>query len=457
LATNPYDSPVPVTEAEFDSGADDPLGAAPSLWSDRAFLGLTSTQFLGAFNDNLFKQVLLLLFVAVPIAGSDETRDLQWLGTLFFSVPFILFSGFAGFLSDRNSKRRVIVASKGAEVVIMLAGAGLFALYAATGLSPLLIGLLTATLFCMGAQSAFFGPGKYGILPELFRRRDLPGANGVILMTTFLAIILGTALAGWMLESFPGKLWATGLTCTAIAFVGTATSLTIRPTPIAQPHLPFDVSVLTIPHEIRRLLKRDRPLFAALAASIVFWMAASMVMMAVNALGMNQLGVGEKRTSVMVALISVGIAAGSVIAGAASRGRFNTTVLKTGLWGMAASLLLLALPGPDGSHLLGYWGSIPALIAAGLFCGMFAVPLQVFLQSRPPKTEKGRMIATQNLLNWIGIMFSAGIYWAVNQVLASMNGPPSGTFAFTAALLAITGVLYRPREERLAASSASRR
>src|SRR5690606_17226976 len=92
---------------------EDEAASAPPLWLDRAFHGLTATQFLGAFNDNLFKQALLLLFVAVPVApGSDETRDLQWLGTLFFSLPFILFSGYAGFLSDRYSKRRVIVASK---------------------------------------------------------------------------------------------------------------------------------------------------------------------------------------------------------------------------------------------------------------------------------------------------------------------------------------------------------
>ena len=351
--------------------------------------------------------------------------------------------------SDRNSKRMVIVASKVAEAAIMLAGVGLFAMYAVTGLSPLLIGLLTATLFCMGAQSAFFGPGKYGILPELFRRRDLPGANGVILMTTFLAIILGSAAAGLLLHYFPGRLWVSGLVCVAIALVGTATALLIRPSPIAYPGLKFEPSAVAVPPAIRRLLSRDRPLRAALAASCVFWMAAAMVQMAVNSLGKRQLEVGDLRTSLLVNLISVGIAAGSALAGAASRGRFNTKVLKTGLWGMVASLTLLALPGVDRPHLLGYWGSIPALIAAGAFCGMFAVPLQVFLQCRPPKAEKGRMIATQNLLNWIGITLSAGVYWAVDQMLLAMSLPQSGMFAFTALLLAITGLCYHPQDEDL--------
>lgn len=439
-----------IVESVEENRNDDPQGAAPTLWRDGAFHGLTATQFLGAFNDNLFKQILLLLFVAAPVAaGSAETRDLQWLGTLFFSLPFILFSGYAGFLSDRHSKRRVIVASKVAEIVIMLLGAALFALYAVWGLSPLLIVLLTATLFLMGAQSAFFGPGKYGILPELFRKRDLPGANGVILMTTFLAIILGSASAGLLLHLFPSRLWVSGLTCVAIAALGTATSLAIRRTPVADPDLRFEPSALAVPRDIRRLLAHDRPLRGALSASCVFWGAAAIVQMAVNALGKRQLLVDDLRTSLLVSLISVGIAVGSALAGAASRGRFNTKMLKIGLWGMAGSLLLLAPPGFDRPHLLGYWGTIPVLIATGMFCGMFAVPLQVFLQSRPPKAEKGRMIATQNLLNWVAITLSAGVYWGVDQLLRALHWPQSGMFAFTALLMAITGALYHPREEEL--------
>ncbi len=450
MATNSNHPPATI-ETFKDSAPEERVGAAPALWADGSFHGLTATQFLGAFNDNLFKQALLLIFVAVPIApGSEQTRDLQWLGTLFFSLPFILFSGYAGYLSDRYSKRRVIVASKVAEIVIMFIGAGLFALFGQWGLSYLLIGLLTATLFCMGAQSAFFGPGKYGVLPELFRKHDLPRANGVILMTTFLAIILGSALAGVMLDHFPGQLWLIGVACVVIAVVGTVTSLVIRRTPIAFSGLKFEFSALTVPYDIRDLLRKDRPLLGALGASIVFWSAAAMVQMAVNALGKVQLNIGNSRTSYLVALISVGIALGSVIAGAASRGRFNTRVLKTGLWGMVGTLYLLALPGPgERPHLLGFWGSVPALTLLGVFCGMFAVPLQVFMQSRPPKEQKGRMIATQNLTNWVGITASAGAYAAVNGLLSVFGWPQSGTFAFTAMLLTVVGVLYHPRDEKL--------
>ena len=418
-----------------------PSRANRSLLRDRSFIGMTATQFLGAFNDNLFKQALLLLFVAVPVDGG--TRDLQWIGTLVFSVPFILFSGYAGFLSDRHGKRTVIYLSKVAEIVIMVMGALLFVLCARQGISPLLVALLSIVLFCMGSQSAFFGPGKYGILPELFRDSDLPQANGIILMTTFLAIIFGSGMAGFFFSNLIGV----GLFCILVAIIGTGTSLLVRPVPPSSPDLKFELSTLWISRETRQMLAADRPLLSALLASSVFWLAAAMVQMAVIALGKLQLGENEFWTSVLTVSISVGIAAGSLLAGAASRQRFNTRVLKTGLWGMVLFLLLMAPPGWGGRpHLLGYWGSLAALIALGVCTGMFAVPLQVFMQSRPPAGEKGRMIAAQNLCNWIGITMSAGLYWASGRLLVLFNGPPSYTFALTALLLLVVAVIYRPKD-----------
>jgi uncharacterized membrane protein len=175
-----------------------------------------------------------------------------------------------------------------------------------------------------------------------------------------------------------------------------------------------------------------------------------MVQMAVVALGKVQLGQNEAWTSVLTVSVSIGIAAGSLLAGAASRNRFNTRVLKTGLWGMVLFLFLMAPQGWGGRpHLLGYWGSLAALIVLGVCTGMFAVPLQVFMQSRPPAGEKGRMIAAQNLCNWIGITMSAGLYWASDRILVSFTWPRSYTFAFTALLLLVVAILYRPKDEPL--------
>lgn len=418
----------------------------PKLVADASFWGMTTTQFLGAFNDNLYKQLLLLLFVAVPVGA--ETKDKQWIALLTFSLPFILFSGFAGYLSDRLSKRQVILVSKFAEIGIMFFGALGFYAYSRWGMTPSVIAILAIVMFFMGAQSAFFGPSKYGVLPELFRERDLPAANGVVLMTTFLAIILGSALAGFLMHWFSDRMWLAGWVCIAIAVIGVFTALFIRRLPAASPNLSFELGVLFIPSEIQRLLRKDAGLRNALIASTVFWLAAAIVQPAVNALGKRQLLVDDRLTSLLVTVISLGIALGCALAGYLSGGKVNATVQRAGAWGMCATLILLALRGGPRDHLLGYWGSMVALVVLGVFTGLFAVPLQVFLQSKPPPGDKGRMIATQNLLNWIGIFASSGIYFVADRILQKWKWPDNGVFALTALFMLPIAIWYRPTDGR---------
>ena len=172
----------------------------PPLLRDRSFWGLTLTQFLGAFNDNVFKQIVLLLALPVVAKAANQeaiqsNEDLQGWATFTFSIPFVLFSGLAGYLSDRYSKTPIIVASKVAEILVMLLGLAAFYYYGSAGM----FGTWTV-LFLMATQSTFFGPGKYGILPELFRPSDLARANGLILMSTFLAIIFGVTFAGTLMK-----------------------------------------------------------------------------------------------------------------------------------------------------------------------------------------------------------------------------------------------------------------
>ena len=258
----------------------------PPLLADSSFWGLTVTQFLGAFNDNLVKQTLFLLFVAVPAAGSTTvTEDWQSLATFTFSFPFILFSGFAGFLSDRYGKRQVIILCKVAEIGITSLGVVAFLMLTSQGMSRPLVYVFSAILFLMGSHSAFFGPGKYGILPEMLRERNLPTANGLVLMTTFLAIIFGSGLAGPLMDSLRGRLWISGLIGVGIAVLGTGTALFIRRVRPAQAGLPFRAEALGVPADVRKLLWNDRPLLAAVLASTVFWGSASLALSAIFELG----------------------------------------------------------------------------------------------------------------------------------------------------------------------------
>jgi MFS family permease len=417
----------------------------PPLRSDPSFLGMATTQFLGAFNDNLFKQLILLLATptAVELAAGKGT-DSQSLAMVVFSVPFLLFSGIAGYLSDRISKRWVVVGAKCAEVLIMLLGFCGFWWYDLIGFHGMMV-----VLFLMGTHSAFFGPAKFGILPEMIRPADLPRANGIFLMLTFLAIIFGMAAAGYLLTYSGGRVWIGSLVCIGIAMAGVLTSLFVRHVPAAQPSLQMHPSSWGVPTEIIALLRRDRQLSWAIVVVSMFWMVAGIVASTVNALGKTQLGLLDKQTSLLTTSISVGIAVGCVLGGYLSRDRVNSRVVTVGAIGLIATLIAMALPGGENRHLLGYYGSFPVLILMGMFTGMFVVPVQVIIQSRPPRAEKGRMIATMNQCTWVGIILGSLLYGICIWVLDKTGWPRSTIFGVTAVLMLPVAILYRPKDEPL--------
>jgi acyl-[acyl-carrier-protein]-phospholipid O-acyltransferase/long-chain-fatty-acid--[acyl-carrier-protein] ligase len=309
---------------------------------------------------------------------------------------------------------------------------------------------MLVVLFLMGTHSAFFGPAKYGILPEMIRAGDLPKANGLFLMLTFMAIIFGTAAAGYLLTYFGGRVWVGSLFCMAIAVAGTATAFLVRPVPVAKPNLKMRWSSWFVPPEVVRLLRQDWQLLSAIVVVAVFWLVAGIVAQTVNALGRTQLGVDDKSTSLLTTSISVGIAAGCVLGGYLSKDRINRKVVSIGLWGLIATLVILSLRGGVHQHLLGYRGTFPVLILMGVFTGLFVVPVQVTVQTRPPRDEKGRVIATMNQCTWVGIILGALIYSACIAVLDRTGWPRNTIFAVTAALLLPVALFYRPKDEKLA-------
>ncbi len=412
----------------------------PGLYRDATFWGMISTQFFGAFNDNLYKQLVLLASLAAIAPGGGQKDD-QWLPMLLFSLPFVLGSGFAGFLADRYSKSRIIVFSKLAECGVMALAVLAFLSYAWIGSFGLLF-----VLFLMGTQSTFFGPSKYGILPDLFRPQDLPRANGAMLTTTFVAIIGGMICAGFLKDQFAQHLWLAAGVCVLIALIGTGSALLIAPTPPSQPNLAFEPGALLVPRSIRRLLWRDRPLLKALLASCMFWFVGALVQPSVNALGKLQFQASETWTSILAGSVAIGIAVGGLLAGRLCHGHVNFRVMRAGSVGLVVCLALLSLPGGNHGQWLGYWGSFCVLLMTGVFAGFFAIPLQVFLQARPPEGQKGQVIATMNFSNWVAILGAAPIYRLFGAVLEEASQPPSTMFALTAACILPVAIFYRPRE-----------
>lgn len=421
----PYAPPASVSHA-----------AQPKLLRDPSFWAMAVTQFLGAFNDNLFKQILLLLAVGAAVQGEAQA---------IFAAAFLLFSGVAGWLADRTSKRKLIIYSKMAEIVVMVAGMIGFMYYPSVGLAGMLV-----VLFFMGLQSAFFGPPKYGILPETIRESDLPRANGIFLMFTFVAIIAGVALAGIVKERLAAaNLWQASIICVAIAVLGTITSFGVWKVPAAMPNAKLRRQDLFIPGEMIRLIRSNREILLALLVSSVFWMLGGVVQTTVNALGVDQLKVGDDWTSLLAAMMAVGIPVGCVLGGYLSAGSINPRIVGVGAYGMFICLVLLSLPGGPKQHLLGYWGSVPVLVALGFFTGMFVVPIQVSLQVLPPPDDKGRMIATMNQANFAGILLGGVLFSFATTLLAAWKLPVNLMFGVTAAIMLPLAITYRPKERKL--------
>lgn len=427
-------------------------GTLPPLLSDTSFWGMSVTQFLGAFNDNLFKQLLLLLATPTAIelaaaqAGGEAAPDRQAEAMIVFAAAFLLFSGVAGWLADKMSKRNLIIGAKVAEIGVMLLGMAGFYFYDVIGLPGMF-----AILFLMGLQSTFFGPPKYGILPEMIHDRDLPQANGIFLMFTFVAIIFGTVAAGAakQISDAGGAVWMVSLVCVVIAVVGTATSFLVRRVPPANPDSRLRWTDFFVPPESIRLVQRDRELLLALLVTSSFWLLGSIVQQAVNALGKSQLGLNDAKTSVLAAMLGVGIPIGCLIGGKLSSGRINPRVVTGGAIGIVVCLLLLGLPGGPKDHLLGFYGSIPVLIATGISTGIFIVPIQVAVQALPPANEKGRMIALMNQCNWVGIIVGALLFKATIALCQAQQLPRNTAFLIGAAVMLPIALFYRPKERSL--------
>ena len=432
--------PMPMSMKRF---AKDDL---PPLSRDLCFWGMTTTQLLGAFNDNLFKQLVLLYCLT---AVGEQGGDYQPIAFFLFSVPFVMGSGFSGFLADRLSKRTLIISCKFGEIAVMVAGVLAFGI---GGLwAPLLV------LFLMGLQSTVFGPSKYGILPEMLRLRDLPSANGIIQMTTFVAVIFGGALAG-LLKELVNEHQVVGLQwicwgCVGIAVVGTGVSFTVRRTPVAVPGLQFTSSMLcALDRPTRTLLRRNPLVVTVLLISSLFWFVGGTMHQLVNEFGLYQWKIGDAKTSLLLASIGVGIAFGCISATLLSRHRINFRLVNRGAWGMAGCLVGLWTIGwaaPDPVPVMWMWAAGGVLLVLGFCAGIFVVPLQVFLQVSPTEDLKGRMMGTMNLINFCGIVASAIAFFALRSLWAAIEAPISWTFPVLAMVMLPVAVLFRPPEQQL--------
>jgi acyl-[acyl-carrier-protein]-phospholipid O-acyltransferase/long-chain-fatty-acid--[acyl-carrier-protein] ligase len=232
---------------------------------DRGFSAYLGTQFLSALNDNLLKWVITFLVKAkMTFGGSgNEGLDLERI-SLAFILPSLLFTGLAGYLADSFNKRKVLIITKAFEIGTM----GLAWLALRSGSFQLQLGVL----FLLATQFTFFGPAKYGVLPEMVRDEDLSLANGLLEMSTFLAILMGSALAGPLFNAFKDRLDLIAAVLLGLAFIGSLMSLGIKRVPDPAHKQPFKVSLLwTEIIQGSRLLMADRRLWLTTIGISYFW------------------------------------------------------------------------------------------------------------------------------------------------------------------------------------------
>ncbi len=411
----------------------------PLSLKHRSFLCFLATQAFGAFNDNVLKQLVLLLGVGYLIAGVEYQAIVQFL----FAIPFLIFSGLAGDIADRYSKGRLMTFCKIAEIVIAMAGVGVFVMAAgdssASNETPFYLLLLAIVIFALGTQSAFFGPPKYGGLPELVRDTDLAPATGLTQMTTFLSIILGVAMAGLLADFFANKLYVAGFVTVTIAVVGTLTSLGIARRPPTDPKRKILLrSFVSVVPTLINIIRHDPLMFRIMIIYSWFWFVGGVTITAINVIGRLQLGLSNFETSLMVSILSIGIAVGSVVVGKLSQGKVRLGLIKPGLVVLVVCLtafFLIPLYSPTAHDLellnqiknasaelqkatqIVPLASTPirVIVCAMLFClgaafGFVTVPLLAFIQARPLSSDKGKVIAAVNWLNWVFIVSSALVY-----------------------------------------------
>jgi len=380
-------------------------GARPLLTRDRSparrgLAALVTAQFLGALNDNYVKMLVSLLAIEAGLRAGEGSSYLSLTGVVFMT-PYLLFSGYAGQLADRCAKRSVLVGTKAAEI-----GIGLAVLAA---LVDGRVGPLLAVLFLLAAQSAFFSPAKAGILPEMLPAAALPRANGALELARYLAIIIGTALGGVLLELSGRQPVLLGLVSMAIAVAGWLASLGIARLPPAGAAGPAQRNPWT---EIAAGLRRigaDRRLWPLVAATTLFDFVSSLVLLAFLLLTKEILLLGDAGTGLYAAIVGAGLGLGALAAGRLARGRIDLGSVSLAAAGSGLALLALAAAArsPVAAAL--------ALAALGLCGGFYVVPLYTALQRRASPTERGRVIATNNLVNMLGVFASAAALWLLHD------------------------------------------
>ena len=419
--------------------------SAPASRSLRPIRGLIAAQFLGAFNDNALKQIVILLGLAAS-ATESEGQSKTALAQIALLIPLMLVSLPAGALADRFGKRAIIVRLKAAEVGLMLLAT------IALGLAPHGGWPLTTVLVLLGIQTALYGPARYGILPEVLPHEALSRGNGVMEMASNVAMIMGMVAAGPFFQAAQGRLWLAGLALVALSSIGLVAAMRLPDVAPAR----REAAIGDTLRLATRTILADRVLRLAVVGQVIVWGLACLVPAPILPYAKMSLHLKEWEANLPLAALALGIGLGCFQAGRVSGRQVEYGLLPLGALGISLSALTFAAWGP------GLYGTIAVMGVLGFFSGFLLVPLNALVQWRSPADRRGAVIAVTNVVAYagmvagsalalgfawadlsaraiffiIGIGLAAGFVWAFSLV-------PEAFFRFI--LLSMAGTVYRVR------------
>jgi 1-acyl-sn-glycerol-3-phosphate acyltransferase len=351
-------------------------------------------QFLGAMNDNVFKQALVILLAYQTASFTAMSSDtLQNVAQALFILPFFLFSATAGQLADKFEKSRLITITVGIELAVMALGA--------VGLFTRSLGLLLAALFLGGVQSALFGPVKYAILPQNLREHELVGGNGLVETGTSIAILAGMILGGWMIAQPWGIAGVAATTC-ALSAAGLALSRSLPRAPASDPGLAIGWNPLSETWRILRFTARNRTVFLSVLGISWFWFYGALLVTQFPNLARVVLSASPSFVTTLLVVFSVGVGLGSLLCERLSGHRVELGLVPFGSIGLTIFGLDLGFSASQGG-----WRLLADLALLGLFGGFYIVPLYALVQSRSEASHRSRVIAGNNVLNAVFIVAAA--------------------------------------------------
>jgi acyl-[acyl-carrier-protein]-phospholipid O-acyltransferase/long-chain-fatty-acid--[acyl-carrier-protein] ligase len=413
--------------------------AAYNNFNKRSFWALFAAMAQAAFNDNILKFVILYFLMDQAKHAEMYLFDIHWswlrlnektlngIGTVVFSLPFIIFAGAVGALCDRFSKRTIAITTKVLEIFI---GATLFIVFDGSN-----VGFLLGVIFLMAAHSTLFGPAKFGLLPETLPESRLSWANGMFAMGTLGAVIVGTGLAGFLYEKLGENVHFAAIFLVIFSGIGLLCALNIQQVPAANPAQRIPLMPWGGLEKAFRAIWRDKQLLHTFVGYVYFWFAGILMLQNITVLTDQDPTLSDATrksfNSLCLAFTTLGIGIGSVVAGLASRRKIELGLVPIGIFGMSFFALLLSILA-DNHALL-----VVMIFAMGFFAGFFDVPLAATVQKRSPKDVRGGIMAAGNMLTFIGMLIGGGMF----ILFGILDTSPKTIFLLTA-LFSITLGVY---------------